>query len=39
MRIWSLCLWLLLMSPNLVYSEAEGTSGGTETSDEEPDCD
>jgi|GEM_PF-2548840 hypothetical protein len=39
MRTWSLCLWLLLMNPGLAFSAADGTSGGTETSDEEPDCD
>ena len=39
MRLWSLCLWLLLMSPSLAYTQAAGTSDGTETSEEEPDCD
>jgi hypothetical protein len=39
MRIWSLCLWLLLMSASLGYAQAEGTPDGTETSEEEPDCD
>ena len=39
MKILSLCLWLLLLtSPNLVYTAEEGTSDGTETSEEEPDC-
>ena len=31
MRIWSLCLWLLLMSPSLAYTQTEGDSGGTGT--------
>jgi hypothetical protein len=38
MRIWSVCVWLLLMSPNLAFSAEEGTSSGTDTSEEEPDC-
>ena len=39
MRIWSLCLWLLLMSPNMAYTQEQGSSDDTETSEEEPDCD
>ena len=40
MKTLSLCLWLLLlMNPNLAYTEEQGTSSGTETSEEEePDC-
>ncbi len=38
MRVWSLCLWLLLMSPNPAFSEEQGTSSGAGTSEEEPDC-
>lgn len=47
MRIWSLCLWLLLISPSIAYTQTDDTSGGqtdatpddTGTSEEEPDCD